>query len=119
MQTAIILIITILSNAFANIFIKFGTQRLPPLEVKNILGNLGKIVGNPWILLGALLFMLNFPLYSLLLQRLKLAVAYPLITTAAFAVVLIISVFLFRESLSPPQYIGLILLIVAIWLLAR
>lgn len=119
MQTAFILILTILSNALANVFIKFGTQKLPALSASNLVHNLGKILGNGWIMLGALLFVTNFPLYNLLLQRMKLSVAFPLITSSAFAVVVVISVFVFHEGLRAPQYAGLSLLIVALWLLAK
>lgn len=119
MQTAIILVLTILMNAFANVFLKFGTQKLPVLTAVNLVANLPKIFTNGWIMLGALLFAANFPLYNLILQRMKLSIAFPLITSSAFAVALIVSVFVFHESLRVPQYAGLGLLIVAIWLLAR
>ena len=119
MQTAIILIITILANAFANVFLKLGTQKLPALEPQNLVQNLGKMVTNGWIMLGALLFVTNFPLYNLLLQRMKLSIAFPLITSSAFAVTVIVSYFVFHESLRAPHYIGLGFLIIALWLLAR
>ena len=115
MQTAIILIITILSNALANVFIKLGTQKLPALDAHNI----WKIVGNGWIMLGALLFVMNFPLYNIVLQRMKLSIAFPLITSSAFAVALLVSVFVFHESLRAPHYAGFALLVAALWLLAR
>ena len=118
-QTAVILMLTILTNAFANVFLKLGTQNLPVLAPANLLQNLGKIVTNGWIMLGALLFVTNFPLYNLLLQRMKLSIAFPLITSSAFAVAVIVSVFVFHEPLKAPHYVGLILLVVALWLLAR
>ncbi|MBI4135681.1 hypothetical protein HY477_03040 [Candidatus Uhrbacteria bacterium] len=119
MQTTIILIITVLANAFANVFLKFGTQKLPALTAGNLVGNLPKIFSNVWILLGVLLFVTNFPLYNLLLQRLKLSIAYPLITSTAFAVAVVVSVFVFHEGLRLPHYAGLGLLVIALWLLAR
>lgn len=119
MQTAIILILTILANAFANVFIKFGTGQIPALTPQNLAQNLGRILSNLWILLGILLFVTNFPLYNLLLQRMRLAIAFPTVMTSAFAVAIIVSVFFFHESLRAPHYAGLILLALALWLLAR
>jgi len=119
MQTAIILILTILANAFANVFLKLGTQKLPALTAQNLISSLPKMFSNAWILLGVLLFVTNFPLYNLLLQRMKLSIAFPLITSSAFAVAVIISFFVFHESLRAPHYAGLALLIIALWLLAR
>lgn len=119
MQTTIILILTILANAFANVFIKLGTQKLPALTAGNLAGNLGKIITNGWIMLGWILLVTNFPLYNLLLQRMKLSIAFPLIMTSAFAVTILVSVFVFHESLRTPQYAGLVLLVAALWFLAR
>ena len=119
MQTTIILIITILTNAFANIFLKLGTEKLPALDLKNIIPSLGKLMSNPWILLGAFLFVANFPLYNMLLQRMKLSIAFPLITSTAFAVAIVVSVFVFHEGLRTPHYVGLVLLTIALWLLAK
>ena len=119
MQTGIILILTILANAFANVFIKFGTGQLPALTAGNLAQNLGKILSNGWILLGILLFVTNFPLYNLVLQRMRLAIAFPTVMTSAFAVAIVISVWFFHESLKAPHYAGLALLAIALWLLAR
>ena len=119
MQTAIILIITILANAFANIFLKLGSQQLPAMEAKNLISGIPKLVTNPWIILGALLFITNFPLYNMLLQRMKLSIAFPVITTSAFAVAIIVSVVLFHETLRFPHYVGLGLLVIGLWCLAR
>lgn len=119
MQTTLIIIITILMNAFANVFLKFGTQKLPALTAGNLAANLPRIFTNIWILLGMVLFVANFPIYNLILQRMKLSIAYPLIASSAFAVALIVSFFVFHESLRMPQYVGLGLLVIALWLLAR
>ncbi len=119
MQTIIILIITILMNVFTNVFLKFGTQKLPALTAGNLVGNLPKIFTNTWILLGMVLFVANFPLYNLILQRMKLSIAYPLIASSAFAITILVSVLVFHEGLRMPHYIGLGLLVIALWLLAR
>ncbi len=118
MQTTIFVIITILANAFANIFLKMGADRLPPLAGGNLVQNAIKFISSPYILIGALLFATNFPMYNIVLQRLKLSIAFPLVTTTAFALTVVISVFFFKEALSAAQYGGLLLLAVAIWLIA-
>lgn len=118
MQTAFFLIITILANAFANIFLKIGADRLPPLISGNIAANALAFVKSPWIILGALLFITNFPLYNVVLQRMKLAIAFPVITTSAFALTIIISILFLKESLTAQQFVGLLLLAVALWLVA-
>lgn len=115
MQTIIVLILNVIVGALANVFLKIGTMRLPDLTYSNII----KIVGSPFIIFGVLLFILNFPLYSFVLQKMKLGVAFPLVTSLTFIMVVLISAFYFKEWLNWIQYLGLILLITGLWLLAR
>lgn len=118
MPTVLLIILTILANALANVFLKIGADSLRPQTNGPLLDGFLALVRNPWVLLGAFLFVTNFPLYNILLQRVRLAIAYPLVTTAAFALTIIISALFLKERLMVGQYVGLALLSIAIWLMA-
>lgn len=115
MRIAIILILNIIVGAVANVFLKKGSLALPPLT----LTNWWKIIASPWIVIGVILFIINFPLYSVILQKMKLAIAFPLITSLTFVMVVLISLLILKESLTIAQYIGIVILIVGIWFLAK
>lgn len=117
MQTAILVILSIAANALANVFLKIGADRLPVLNMASGASYL-KVFTSPWILLGALLFITNFPIYNMLLQRMKLSVAFPLVTTCAFAGAIIVSAVFLKEKLILPQYLGLGLLVISLWLIS-
>lgn len=118
MQTIVIIVITIVANALANLLLKIGTDRLPPLISGNLAANFSQFFKNPWILAGALLFVTNFPLYNVVLQRLKLSIAFPLITSGAFALTVIFSFIFLKEQLTGWQYLGLFMLAASLWLIA-
>lgn len=118
MQTLILLLITIAANVLANLFLKFGADKLPHLELAKLPQNIVAILSNGWILLGAFFFITNFPLYNMVLQRMKLSVAFPLITASTFLLTVLISVVFLKEHLSIPQYVGIGLLIVGIGLVS-
>ncbi len=119
MQTSIILILNVIVGAVGNILFKVGAGKLPAFEVKNFLADSWRMISNPYILAGIILLALNFPLYSFLIQKMKLAVAFPLVTSLTFFAVVLISFFSFKESLNAAQYIGIALLTAGLWLLAR
>lgn len=115
MPLAAIIVINIILGALANILLKIGSMRLPPLTVANF----WKITISPIIIIGIVLFILNFPLYSLILQKMKLAIAFPLITSLTFLAATIIAVVYLKEGLSPWQYMGIVVLAIGLWLLAK
>jgi multidrug transporter EmrE-like cation transporter len=115
----LILLLDIFLGALANVFLKIGMTRLPSFEFSTLMKNLSKIFLNPFIILGIICFASTFPLYSFLLQKIKLAIVFPLITSLTFLLVVLLSVFFFKESLGLLQYLGIFFLAIGLWFLAR
>lgn len=113
------LILVILANAFANIFIKLGVNRLPNLAGKGLWFGISKIVTSPLVLLGAFLLVASFPLFSYVLQKINLSIAYPALVVGAIIIVAIFSALFLKESISYIQVIGIFLIMGGIWLLFR
>ncbi|MCS7206269.1 MAG: SMR family transporter [Leptospiraceae bacterium] len=109
--TLIVLIVAILLNAFANVFLKASA-------IYENDGSLIKKIFNLWLILGILSFGLAFLFYRYVLKEIPLSIAYPIMTTSGFAVVLLVSRFLFHEKLALVQWIGIGFLILGIWLIA-
>ncbi len=115
-MTYLVLIISLLSNALANIFIKAG--------MKNYSGGinlsfLSYMIRNFNVIVGLLLFGLAFIGYSFTLSRLQLSIAYPIMTGAGFLVVSIFSVVLFNEPFNLPKILGIIFIFLGIIFLSR
>lgn len=117
MPTILLVILVILANALANVFLKIGADSLRTQVHVSAMDGLVNLASNPWVLLGSFLLITNFPLYNILLQRVKLSIAFPLVTTAAFALAIIISAVFLKERLVLGQYIGLAMLPIAITLI--
>jgi len=66
---------------------------------------------NPLLYLACTLFAVNIMLYALLLQRVNLTVGYPAFVGGTFVVVLICSLFLLKETISPTQLFGVMLIL--------
>lgn len=119
MQIYIILLLNIIVGAVGNVLFKIGTEKLSAFDARHLFTDTLRIISNPFILAGIALLAINFPLYSFLIQKMKLSVAFPLVTSLTFLAVAFISFFYFKESLSVAQYLGIAVLAVGLWLLAR
>lgn len=114
MYLYLILIGTILLNAAANILIKAGMRQSPENNF-----SLWNAVLNPGVIAGAICFGLSFLLYCYILSKMHLSIAYPIITSACFLLVVFFSYLLFKEKLLLIQIIGFLLIIVGIWFVAK
>ena len=118
MKTAAILIflLAITLNALANILIKASALKK---DESGLEGLIQSVILNPWLIAGLSCFGLAFIAYRYVLgQGVKLSVAYPIMTTGGFAIVLLASRIFFQEELKPIQWGGIALLVVGIWMIA-
>ena len=114
--TVFIFILAISLNALANILIKASALRKdePGLE-----GLIKGVILNPYLIAGLGSFGLAFVAYRYVLGHgIKLSVAYPLMTTCGFAIVLLASRIFFNEILNFVQWLGIGLLVAGLWLIA-
>ena len=112
-----VFILAIVLNAAANILIKASTMKgsgNPDGPVAYVLEML-----NPLFVFGILCFGFALIAYRYVLGNgVKLSVGYPLMTTSGFAIVILASWILFKESLHPVQWLGIGLLALGLWLVA-
>lgn len=116
MYLFLIFALAVVGNAIGTILIKFGTGKIPPIgfSIESILA----ILKNFYILGGILLYAASFPAYNYILQKLNASIAFPVFTSASFAIVVILSFLFMKETLSVLQLLGLILVMGGIALLA-
>jgi multidrug transporter EmrE-like cation transporter len=105
-------------NAAANLMMKFGMVRFKP-PADGGLGNLVSALASNWILLlGLCFFAVNVVLYTIALKGVPISVAYPIMTTVGFAIIVVVAGIYLRERLSPVQWVGVGLILVGVWLVA-
>lgn len=115
----LMLIFTIFFNAFANILIKIGVNKIPAITAKNFFQSIPRILTNPYILLGILCLVVAFPSFNFVLQKINLSIAYPTLVVGVIVIATVFSFFFFKESISLAQFLGLVLILAGIWLLFR
>jgi multidrug transporter EmrE-like cation transporter len=76
-------------------------------------------LANPLFYLTLILFAANVVFYALFLQRVSLAIGYPAFVGGTFLVVLGLSFFLLKETLTPIHILGIGMILVGIFLATR
>ena len=108
-------------NAAANLMMKFGMAAIEQsggLFKTGPAGAVAAILKNPILILGVLCFAANLGCYMIALQKLPISVAYPIMVTAGFAIIVVVAGLYLHERLAPTQWIGVALILAGVWLVA-
>jgi multidrug transporter EmrE-like cation transporter len=110
-----IFVLTLGLNVLANLFVKLGMRDAGGLGA----GVLGHMLRTPWMYAGVGCYGLAFLTYSLLLIRMSLSVAYPMITGGIALGLLAVSALFLGEPITLSKAAGVLLVVGGIGLLAR
>lgn len=106
-----LLIVALILNASGNILLKMGASGMDKvLKDTGMLEKIILLIKNPYLLSGFLFFCLNLIFYFLALTKIKLSIAYPVMTAGGLLIISMMSIMVFKESLSFIQIFGLVLL---------
>ncbi len=120
MSIYLILFTAIVCNAGANIMIKAAMRHSPIiLEQGAILQTFMQAVKNPFLIVGVILFGIALAAYSIVLSKVNLSIAYPIMTGAGFLLVFLFSGLFFKESINAIHILGAVLILSGVWILAR
>lgn len=110
----LILILGILSNAFASVLVKYGGNKL---QIGELAQEPLKIFGNFPLITGIFFYFLAFVLYIWALKLFPLHIAHPILTSGAIALVALCSFLIFHEPITLCKIFGLSLIILGVVLL--
>ena len=122
---AVALTLALLLNAAANLMIRFGMRAI---DIE--LGGAGLLDGGPWVMARILLrhwvvlagiacFALNVVFYAYALQKLPISMAYPIMVTCGFAIIVVVAGLTLDERLSVVQWLGVAAILVGVLLVAK
>ena len=114
-----VLAIAILSNAGANILIKMGMNKAGGMDIASFPDIYHKFFLNPLIWCGVIFFGIALLSYSYVLSHIQLSIAYPIMTSLGFVVVVLVSLLYLGEKLNVVQFSGIAFIIFGVWLLAK
>lgn len=117
MNIYIVLSLAIILNALANILMKVAMRKQD--KTTEIIEMVTQSLSNPTLFLGILFFALALVAYCYVLSKLNLSIAYPLMTSLGFLIVISASWFFLGEAITKIQIIGFICIIAGVWMVAH
>jgi drug/metabolite transporter (DMT)-like permease len=117
---ALFLLIAITLGAFGQISLKYGMKQYGALGAPgtSMAAGLARAVISPYVLLGLFLYAVSSAFWLVVLSKWALSYAYPMIATNYLLVVLLSRMF-FRETVAPFQWVGIVLMVAGLMLVAR
>ena len=114
MRTAVFaLVFALLANATANVLIRWGMKDMQ-LSLAQPVATLKGILLNGRVMAGIVLFALNVLAYAFALSKLRLGVAYPVMTSVGLVIVMALSYLLMGERITAVQLLGTALILVGV-----
>jgi len=117
MSPALFLAAALVLNAAANLLVKYAAVH--PAAPRPGLPPLLSILLNVPFVAGLAAFGLNLLCYTMALRSLQLSLAYPVMVSAGYLLILVVSALFFHERLAATQYVGAGLMIAGLWLVVR
>jgi multidrug transporter EmrE-like cation transporter len=113
-----ILALAIFLNALANILMKVGMMRQGESSGSPLLMAKAALV-NPVLFAGVVSFALALVAYSYVLSKINLSIAYPVMTSLGYVIVIIVSWMFLKEHITFIQVVGFAFIIAGVWMVAR
>ena len=118
MRTAVFtLIFALLANATANVLLRWGMKDLD-LSLNQPVQTLKGILLNGRVMAGIVLFALNVLAYSFALSKIRLSVAYPVMTSLGLVIVMGLSFWFLGEKVTTIQLFGTALIVCGVVMVA-
>lgn len=110
----------VLLNAAAQLLLKAGMSRVGhfAFSLQNTLPIAIKVASTPEIALGLLSYVVSVVIWMLVLSRVEVSFAYPLVSIG-YIVTAVAAYFLFNENLSLVRIIGILVIMLGVYLMTR
>ena len=116
-SATVALVFALVANATANVLIRWGMKDMP-LSLSDPVATLRGILLNGRVMTGILLFALNVLAYAFALSKLRLSVAYPVMTSVGLVIVMVLSFAMLGERITGLQLVGTALILGGVVLVA-
>lgn len=115
--TLLLVVSGVLLSSIAQLFLKAGTKSLGTLfHQTEGLNSVLRIATQPYIMSGIALYILSMGVWIVVLSKLPVSVAYPLLSIG-YVVTAIFGYFLFGESISIAKIVGITVIIIGVVIL--
>jgi len=120
MKSELLIFISVLLGAFGQLSMKRGMSRIGFISpnLSNLASNLVRILTEPFVLLGLFLYAVSTIFWLIVLSRVDLSYAYPMISIG-YVLILVLSWVFLNEHISLVRVLGVLLICGGVFLISR
>jgi multidrug transporter EmrE-like cation transporter len=100
------------------LFMKQGMMMVGKFPITELFTRFFAIVFQPYVFIGIFLYALSSVFWLVVLSRIELSLAYPIVSIA-YVVVALFSFFVFKENVSFIRWVGIMTIILGVFLVSR
>lgn len=116
----ILILVGVLLNAIAQLFLKAGTNVLGTLQVEpeGLIATVLKIAFQPYIVSGLFCYVISVAIWIVALSKVPVSVAYPMLSIG-YVVNAFAAWYLFGELLSTQKLLGIGVIVIGVYLVSK
>jgi len=118
MTNYLITIFAVLLAVIGQVLMKQGMNQFGTFPLTQLPAKLFPMIFNPWVFSGFLLFGISAIFWLVVLSRLDLSVAYPMVSLA-YVLLTLAAVIFFKENVPLIRWIGILVICLGVILISR
>ena len=119
MSGTILIFSAVILNVCGHLFLKAGMNKIGAISIDQLVSNFPKIFATPFVILGLLSYVSSVAMYMVVLSKLNVSYAYPLMMGLGYVLIVLFSWQIFAEPFSFFKWIGIALILVGVFLLGK
>lgn len=119
MSVMILMFSAIALNVCGHLFLKAGMNKVGAISVDQLVLSFGKIFSTPFVILGLLSYVSSVAMYMVVLSRIDISYAYPLMMGVGYVLIVLFSWQIFGEPFSAFKWIGITFILIGVVLLGK
>ena len=114
MYLVVLMIVVILLNVCGHVFLKVGMNQVGAIETKSAIQYGFDSITNLFVILGLAGYVSSVTGYIVVLSKTQLSVAYPILMSSGYALVVLVSYLFLKEPFSPLKWFGISLILLGV-----
>ncbi len=119
MSQWILILSAVILNVCGHLFLKAGMNKIGTISLDQLLFSFTKIFSTPFVLLGLLSYVSSVAIYMVVLSRVNISYAYPLMMGVGYILIVLFSWQIFGEPFSSLKWTGIALILAGVFLLGK
>ena len=119
MSVIFLMFCAIILNVCGHLFLKAGMNKLGAISIDQLLVSFDRIFSTPFVILGLLSYVSSVAMYMVVLSKIDISYAYPLMMGVGYVLIVLFSWQIFGEPFSTFKWVGIAFILIGVILLGK